>query len=75
MIILTSVITLRQRYSIVAINHILALVMSGVMFLSASLVWSERRGQVLKRDEDAEVRVATLVATLMALDFINQVYG
>ncbi|QPI15404.1 hypothetical protein GECvBN6_gp201 [Salmonella phage GEC_vB_N6] len=49
--------------------------MSGVMFLSASLVWSERRGQVLKRDEDAEVRVVTLVATLMALDFINQVYG
>ncbi len=39
---------------IVAINHILALVMSGVMFMSASLVWSERRGQVLKCDEDTE---------------------
>lgn len=42
---------------IVAINHILALVMSGVMFMSASLVWSERRGQVPKCDEDAEARV------------------
>ncbi|UGO46949.1 hypothetical protein CHUBBYTHOR_8 [Shigella phage ChubbyThor] len=45
------------KHRIVAINHILALVMSGVMFCRPASFGLNVRGQVLKCDEDTEVRV------------------